>query len=414
MRTGTNLTYTKEYNLRIVHEVIRVFGPISRAAIARQTELTVQTVSNLTKELLSLGLIYEAERRTGARGAPSTALALDPEGAYSVGLDFDRDHLTGVLVDLAGRVRQRIHLELDAPSPSDTLEQMVETVERLIASEGLARDRLWGLGVGIPGPMHRSEDREGYLVNPKALPGWHEIPLSSWLNERLGLPVFLENNGTAAAIGERWYGEGRHIKTFFYVYLGSGLGGGLIMNGEPYEGFTGNAGEIGYLPSTLPADAGSEDVPHVGLHFKLPRLYTMLRASGTEVLRPEDLSQPFCEKNPAVLEWLDVAADHLVGVVLGIEYVIDPDAVFFGGRLPDEIVQELMERVKRLVPQRRVTNPESAPRLLLATAGADAAALGVATLPIYNFFAPAPQRLMKQSRALATVGLSAPRHTVAF
>jgi hypothetical protein len=70
--------------------------------------------------------------------------------------------------------------------------------------------------------------------------------------------------------------------------------------------------------------------------------------------------------------------------------------------------------VKRLVPQRRVTNPESAPRLLLATAGADAAALGVATLPIYNIFAPAPQRLMKQSRALATVGLSAPRHTVAF
>jgi hypothetical protein len=118
MLTGTNLTYTKEYNLRIVHEVIRVFGPISRASIARKTELTVQTVSNLTKELLSLGLIYEAERRTGGRGAPSTALALNPDGAFALGLDFDRDHLTGVLVDLAGQVRQRVHLELDSPSPT--------------------------------------------------------------------------------------------------------------------------------------------------------------------------------------------------------------------------------------------------------------------------------------------------------
>ena len=93
--TGTNLVYTKKYNLRIVHEVIRVYGPLSRADVARHTQLSVQTVSNLVKELLELRLVQEGGRRSEGRGAPSTELTINPDGAYAIGLDLDRDHLTG-------------------------------------------------------------------------------------------------------------------------------------------------------------------------------------------------------------------------------------------------------------------------------------------------------------------------------
>jgi predicted NBD/HSP70 family sugar kinase len=282
MLTGTNLVYTKQFNLRIVHEVIRLFGPISRAEIARRTELTGQTVSNLVRELMALGLVYEAERRKEGRGAPSTALAINPDGAFAIGLDLNREHLTGLLVDLAGTVRQRLYIDLDAPTPEEALDLMVDTVERLIARQGLARERVWGVGVGIPGPMYQAENGKGYVVNPKAFPGWHNIPLASWLHERLAMRVFLENNATAAAAGERWYGAGQQIETFFYVFLGSGLGGGLVMNGRTYEGFTGNAGEIGYLPANLPGGDGDEG--HVGVHFHLPRLYDALRAELSEAL----------------------------------------------------------------------------------------------------------------------------------
>ena len=244
MLTGTNLVYTKQYNLRIVHEVIRVFGPLSRAEIARHTELTVQTISNLVKELIASGLVYEADRRQEGRGAPSTTLALNPSGAYAIGLDLDRDHLTGVLVDLSGTVRQRMHVELDFPTPTEALELLVETAETLIAREGLKRESVWGVGIGIPGPMQQDEEGKDYVVNPKAFPGWHRVPLASWARERLGMPVYLENNATAAAIGEKWYGAGQQIRTFFYIYFGSGLGGGLVLGGQPYEGFTGNAGEL--------------------------------------------------------------------------------------------------------------------------------------------------------------------------
>ena len=401
MLTGTNLVYTKKYNLRIVHEVIRVHGPLSRADVARHTQLSVQTVSNLVKELLALRLVQEGGRRSEGRGAPSTELTINPDGAYAIGMDLDRDHLTGVLVDLAGHVRQRMHMEVETPSPTEVLDLMCGMVETMAERQGLRVDDLAGLGVGVPGPMHRDETGTGYLVNPKAFPGWQDIPLATWLRERLAMPVYLENNALAAAVGERWYGGGRQIGTFFYIYFGSGLGGGLIMNGQPYEGFTGNAGEIGYLPTVLSGDTASppvEDTPHVGLHFNMPRLYARLRRGGTEVGTLEELDQLFARSHPGMLEWMDDAADHLSALVLAIEYVLDPEAICFGGRLSERILAGLMDRVAQLLPARRPAGKVSVPRHILATAGVDAGALGVATLPIYEIFAPAPRVLLKDRR----------------
>lgn len=402
MLTGTNLVFTKQYNLRIVHEVIRVFGPLSRADIARRTSLTVQTVSNLAKELLALGLVYEAGRRTEGRGAPSTPLAVNPEGAYAIGLDLDRDHLTGVLVDLAGSVRQRLALQLDQPTPAEALELLVQTAEALLESEGLSAKRVWGIGVGVPGPMQPAASGSGYVVRPMALPGWHDIPLASWLEERLGVPAVLENNATAAAVGERWYGAGQQLETFFYVYFGSGLGGGLVVKGQPYEGASGNAGEIGYLPPAL-ADgiraATGDELTHAGLHFNLPRLYAHLRAEGAEGVRtPGDLERLMAERHPGLLAWIANAADNLTGLMLAIEYLLDPHAIFFGGRLPDRVLEELLERVQRQLSSRRIGRKEAIPLYRLATAGVDAAALGVATLPLYTFFTPAPHHLLKRGQ----------------
>jgi predicted NBD/HSP70 family sugar kinase len=407
MLTGTNLLYTKQYNLRIVVEVIRVLGPMSRAEIARRTSLTGQTVSNLVKELIELGLVHEtARRRDGGRGAPSTELAINPAGAFAVGLDLNRDHLTGLLVDLAGTVRQRAHVELDTPSPPQALELMVEMVGSLMAREGVTQETVCGVGIGIPGPMYHAEDGDGYVVTPKCFPGWHKIPLARWVRERLSVRVHLENNATAAAVGERWYGAGQQIDTFFYLFFGSGLGGALVVDGRPYEGFTGNAGEVGLLPPTL---AGGGDDSHVGIHFNLPRLYELLRADGVEARRPDDLDRLLAEGHPRLVAWMDTAANHLTEMLLAVEYLVDPEAVVFGGRLSDRMLTGFMERVARQLPGRRITENPGMPRHLLATAGSDAAALGVATLPIYEFFAPAPQVLLKEARRRSAPGLSVAR-----
>jgi predicted NBD/HSP70 family sugar kinase len=281
----------------------------------------------------------------------------------------------------------------------------------------LRLENLAGLGVGVPGPMHREPNGTGFLVSPTAFPGWHDIPLASWLTERLRMPVYLENNALAAAVGERWYGGGRHIGTFFYIYVGSGLGGGLIMNGQPYQGFSGNAGEIGYLPTVLSGEAATpatEDVSHVGLHFNMPRLYERLRRGGTDVGTLEELDRLYATSHPGMLEWMDDAADHLTALVLAIEHVLDPEAICFGGRLSDRILAGLMTRVARLLPPRRVGGKVSVPRHFLATAGVDAGALGVATLPIYEIFSPAPRVLLKDRRDAGNGGTGLRRSMTAL
>jgi predicted NBD/HSP70 family sugar kinase len=410
MLSGSNLLRTKQYNLRIVHEVIRLFGPLSRAEIARHTHLTGQTVSNLTRELLSRGLVQPAERRShGGRGAPSTALAINPDGAYAIGLDFNREHLTGLLLDLSGQVRHRLHVDLEFPSPQQTLELMVDMIDRLLRERGIARSAVCGVGLGIPGPMYHTPDGAGYLVNPREFPGWHKVPLADWLQARIALPVLLENNATAAAAGERWYGAGQQIETFFYFFLGSGLGGGLVMNGQAYPGFTGNAGEVAYLPPTLagrdaPSAEGDEDRSHVGAHFYLPRLYAALRRDGIDARTADDLDALYGAGDPRVRAWVDTGADYLSGLALAVEFLVDPEAIFFGGRLSDRMLTALRDGVAERLPARRTAEKPSAPKLLLGTVGGDAAALGVATLPIYAFFSPNPQVLMKRGKRRAAPG----------
>ena len=409
MLSGSNLLRTKQFNLRIVHEVIRLYGPLSRADIARHTHLTGQTVSNLTRELLALGLVHPVERRSQGRGAPSTALAVNPDGAFAIGLDFNREHLTGVLLDLSGRVRHRLHVDLAFPSPQQTLELMVDMVDRLLDERGVARSSVCGVGIGIPGPMYHTPDGMGYLVNPREFPGWNKVPLAERLQARLSLPVVLENNATAAAAGERWYGAGRQIETFFYFFLGSGLGGGLVLNGEVYAGFTGNAGEVAYFTPTLaardaPPAEGGEDRSHVGAHFYLPRLYEALRGEGIDARTPADLDALYGAGHPRLRAWVDAGADYLSGVALAVEFLVDTEAIFFGGRLSDRMLTALRDGVAERLPARRVAEKRSAPKLLLGTVGGDAAALGVATLPIYALFSPNPQVLMKRGKRRAAYG----------
>jgi predicted NBD/HSP70 family sugar kinase len=346
-------------------------------------------------------MIVEADRLQEGRGAPTRLLKLKPDGAFSIGLDLDKDHLTGVLVDFTGKVRQSISCELHFPLPEEAIDLMEATAKDLLEREGIDRERLWGVGMGLPGPLGSTDENHvTNVVNPTEFPGWSNVPVGEILEERLALPVYLENNATAAAVGERWYGEGRHIGTFFYIYFGAGLGGGLIINGQPFEGSTGNAGELGYFPMTSALN-GTANVQqsHTGMHFNLPRLYQRLTEQGTPVDGPADLQPLFEQQNETLLAWLDEGATHLKPLLLAIEYLIDPEAIFFGGRLPDAIIRSLMDRLEAMLPALRVEGKTQHPQLHCATAGSDAAALGVATLPLYTSFAPAPRLLMKQGNS---------------
>ena len=397
MLTGTNLKYTRAHNLRIVLEAIRLFGPLSRKEIAQRTELRFQTVSNITRKLLDANLILETDRLQKGRGAPTALFNLNAQGAFSIGLDFDREHFTVVLVDFLGNVCQRVSYSVLSPMPEEAIALMVDSVNELIRRQGANKEHIWGIGVGLPGPLGISEGSVvTNVANPSAFPGWDNVPIADILSRRLGLPVFIENNASAAAAGERWYGRGRHIKNFFHLFFGVGLGGGLVLNGRPYDGHNGNAGEIGAIPTTSGYHTATGLVnPHMGAFFSLPVLSELLKPEGIDISHPEELGDLFEQKHKVLLDWLEEGIAQLAPFILAVECLIDPEAIFLGGRYPEPVIRYIKDRLEEAVPVLRFEKRMAHPHLYCATAGEDATALGVATLPMYSSFAPIPEVLMK-------------------
>lgn len=399
MLTGTNLTYTKAYNFRIVFETIRLHGPISRADVARMTSLTAQTVSNIVARLLERQFVQEGKKLQKKRGAPSITLEVNPEGAYSVGLDFNRDHLTGILVDLAGTVKTKIFYEVDSPTPEEAIQLMTSTIQQLTSSPEIKKAYFCGVGIGLPGPLEINKNNEvSNTINPKAFPNWNHVPIGKLLKEHIKAPIFIENNASAATIGERWYGAGKNISNFLYAFFGAGLGGGIVLNGNLFEGQNRNAGEFGYFPYVGEKSPLSDsDQPHIGEHFNLSKLYKWLKEGGVKASRPEDFASLFLDKNPRFMEWLDLAKKYLASVFIITEYTIDVEVIILGGRLPHVIFEDIANDLPKMLASLRIDMKNSSPTFKCGTAGIDAAALGAATLPMFDLFAAQADVLMKNN-----------------
>lgn len=403
MYRGTNIERARTYNLRTVFDCIRLLGPVSRAEVARSTKLTPQTISNLVEHLLQHNLVVESGTKQGKLGSPAINLVVNPEGAYSIGIDLSRKHITAILVNLRGDILDRIYHQTDLPKPEAALELIHGASEALLDNNSVSKDLLIGLGVGLPGPLGLSQNGIKGITSSSFAPGWENVPLVEELERLTGVKVILENDATAAAICENLYGSGQTFETFFYVFLSSGLGGGLITEKRPFDGFKGNAGEIAFL-HTLSEDGKA---CYLGDYFKLTDLYARLGENGHTVTTPRDLLPLFESGSQPLESWLDQAAGQLSLALLNIEYILDPEAIIFGGTWPTPMINSLIEGVRTYSELRRIEQKAYAPRLLCGNTGEDATGIGVAFLPFYDQFFPNPHDLMKtKSRGSRVPGLS--------
>ncbi|MCW3058431.1 MAG: family transcriptional regulator [Capsulimonas sp.] len=383
---GTNLEFAHVLNQRVVLETVRLWGPLSRAEISSHTYLTNQTISNIVDKLLDRGLLETLGRRSGQRGQPAIEVNINPKGGYAVGIHLDRDHLTAVLLDLAGTPLEYAHLEWSFPSPDEALPLIEKMIRGLVEDQGLRMEELWGVGVGLPGPL---DIGAGTLVAPPNFPGWDELPIRDILSKRLDLPVFLETDAMAAAMGERWFGAGKDVEDYFYVFFGVGIGGGMILNGQPYRGAFDNAGMFGHLPvgasGNMRCSCGG--IGCLELSVSLSSLFAALSMARPEA-RVNDLDMLLGENDAILIGWLENAAESLAAGLVTIEHLLSPKAIIFGGRLPVPLQKWLIERLEMMLPQRRMRALRHHPVLLQASAIESAAALGAATLPLFNEFAP--------------------------
>lgn len=392
MLPGTNHRTTKDYNRRIVLKAIAFGAPVSRAEVARQTLLTPQAISNIVSDLIEEGLVLErfAERTRGPR---SIALDLNPEGAYAIGLSMDPFHVSAVLANVVGDVEARIRLPGSyAADPEAALDLFAKAVHELLADRPAVRDRLWGVGLGLPGPI---DPIDKALVNIEGFPAWVGIPVADRLEPRIDLPVYVENNATAAAIGEAWFGKGREFQHFFYFFITKGIGAGVIINGEPYHGVGGFTGEVGLIPGPAASGVAAQRMDNL---ISLDALQAKLGAEARVLDDPSQLEHLWQQRDSGVMAWLNEAGSALASVLVTVEYLLDPEAVVVSGHLPEPLLDELLEVTRRAMEKLRTYRKPHCPQLVKGMGGENYSALGVATLPIYDAIAPNAERLRVRQR----------------
>ncbi|PRY56702.1 ROK family transcriptional regulator [Glycomyces artemisiae] len=231
---------------RRVLDLLRTEGTISRVELAERTGLTAATITNTVRPLIADGLVRESGRDPQpGRGQPRRLLQLVADAWYAVGVQIDRTTTTIEVLDFAGgRIAAADLPGTGGSGPDETIAALAGHVGALLDRAGVPRERVLGTGLVTHGPqdLHR-----GVLLTAQPGPDWLEYPLTGALADRLGLPVLLENDATAAAVGELWAGEAR-TDTFGLVYMAAGIGGGVIVDGEVYRGRASNAVEIGHVP----------------------------------------------------------------------------------------------------------------------------------------------------------------------
>ncbi|MEV5435932.1 ROK family transcriptional regulator [Streptomyces sp. NPDC052682] len=363
MRSGTggaNLLALRSHNTALVLDLLRTAGPdgISRLELAERTGLTPQAVSKITARLREEGLAAEAGRRASTGGKPRTVLRLVPEAGHAVGVHLDRDELRAVLVDLRGAVVGERRAALDLGAGAQAVLAAVEAAVRGVVAEGLGQPgaraaALLGAGVALPGPLDHTR---GVLHRVTGFPEWDGFPLREALAGRLGLPVVVDKDTNAAALGLAADGE---RGSFAYLHLGTGLGAGLVIGGSVHRGARTAAGEFGHQVLQLdgpPCTCGDRGC--------------------VEALCLDAVARGDTEEAARVL---GAAAANLVGL-------LDIDVVLLGGRTVATAPEVFVRGVGAVLKARsRRTGEETVP-VRLAPGGRRGVAVGAAQLVLGPVF----------------------------
>lgn len=398
-QTGTNLSRVKEYNQARVLDIIRTRGPVSRRGIARASGLRFQTVSNITDRLREAGVITEERARANDGHRRSVRLRLVDGAAYAIGVHLSRSALSVVLTNFTLGVLVRAFSDVTvSDGPSVVLPALCAEVSRVIAEAGVPQDKILGVGIGMPGPPRPKTEQ---MLDP-GLAGWSGYPLKRELEQRLGMTVHVDNDATAAALGERWSGVAADVSDFVYVYLGSGVGAGIFVNHQVCRGASGNAGEIGHIsvesdgPSCYCGNRGCLEV------YVSPQ--GILREAQVAALRrahlPPEARPPFPEKAEDVIESeesvfqlvVQEAADRLGKAIADVAGTLDPELLVLGGPTTKLLGARFRESVAQAL-QASALPSRPVPRVEISSLDTDAGSVGAAALVLHTLYAPGLRRL---------------------
>ncbi len=374
---GANQSGVREHNERLVLSLIHRHGALSSADIARRSGLSAQTVSIIIRALEKDGLLLRGDPIRGKVGKPSIPMTLDPDGILSFGLNIGRRSADFVLIDVTGRLRAAHKRHYAYPTPEAILDFLSDGFATLTATfSDRERNRIAGIGVAAPFELWNWLD----VVNAPRdeMQSWRDFDIAGNVADATGLAVTVQNDTTAACTAEHAFGRGREFSDYAYFFIGSFIGGGVVLNNTVYSGRTGNAGAFGSIPVT--SDRGSQQLIH---HASLHLLERAMESAGIE---PSLLWRPDCdwsEFGVLVDDWIEHTARHLAIAIVAVAAVIDFERILIDANCPPEVRQRIIARTNAEIGCIDTQGIDT-PILTEATVGRNARAIGAAALPIID------------------------------
>lgn len=375
-------------------DTIRSAGEVSRASLARTTGLNAATVTVAIRHLMTDGLIVEVGRAASTGGKPAVLLALARESRFALGVHLDRTTITYLVANLAGNVvatwSRRGGAEERAPQlvVADITSELTTLVRRV----GVDPSRLLGIGLVSPGP---ATSAHGIALSSPEMRPWVDFPLVDALASATDLPVVLSNDATAAAVGEFWSGHVDPMASFAAVYMGTGIGAGIVIAGHPVVGASGNAGEIGHICLVLdgaPCWCGSrgclETVAGAGA------IVDAALAAGLDPLGEfvddqfADVARAALRGTPAAVAILEEAAEYVSVAVHSLANILDLDRVILTGPAFAVAGSLFVPAIRHRLDHAFFARGAHRVEVTISTNAAVAAATGAAALVLQSELAP--------------------------
>lgn len=375
---GTDLRVMRESNWLLVLNCVREHGALPRAEVARHIGLSRTTVGSIIDDLLLEGLVREgdSERAVPSGGRRVIPVHFNANIAYIVGVALGRHRLIMLLTDLAANIVARTEVPFPAyDGPEVALPILADAVRAFVASQAIAWERIIGVSIGMPGIV-----KEGVALSP-SIPGWEGTNVHQRLSALLAAPIYLDNNAKLGALGESRYGNGRDVESMLYVRVGTGIGGGLVLNGQVYRGGAGSAGEIGHMvvdphgPACPCGNTGCLETL-AGKQAIVDRVH-QAQPAITDIV---GVLQAARAGDPASVAALDFAGQSIGAIVAGLVNFISPVLIVVDGSTM-RAGELILRPIREAVATKSLPTPRAHTRVIAGDLGSNAIALGgVATV----------------------------------
>lgn len=370
-----------------IFQILRDGTARTKAELAAITGLARSTVSTRVDALLASGLLAPAGEAASTGGRPPARLAFNPRAGSILAVDLGATHATVAVADLAGNIlATRTHPQDIADGPESVLDTVIAEGSSLLAEMALGGERLFGIGIGVPGPVEHSTGRP---TNPPIMPGWDRFDIPAYVQQKFDVPVLVDNDVNILALGEQalsWPGTSDLI----FVKVSTGIGAGVISGGALQRGAQGSAGDIGHVQVPF-----SHDSPRpVGDERDLEAIASGtaiaadLRRQGIGAAGGADVVDLVRTGNAAAIEATRQAGREVGEVLATVVNLLNPSIIVIGGSIA-RAGEHLLAGVREVVYRRSIPLATQHLAIVQSRAGSTAGVLGAAIMVTQRVLSPA-------------------------